>query len=153
MSGRYYAWDQGFQPALVSSEVIFRVLKSGQKQKTTSQPNILHSQSIMQGGGGSGVTLVRPQRTTKCCGWHFRNPGSPSVCQASVFSPGRRESVSLFTLCTLFTKPRLGKERVAKLEENSGSRRNCRHVYSVLGTAAMRQTCCILSWLTQLTQP
>ena len=55
-------------------------------------------------------------------------------------------TVSLFTLCPLFTEPRVGKARGKRLEENSRSRRNCRHIYSLLpGAAAIAQTHCILS--------
>ena len=43
------------------------------------------------------------------------------------------------SLCTLFAEPRIGKARAKRLEEDSGSRRNCRHIYS------------LLSWLMQQT--
>ena len=55
-------------------------------------------------------------------------------------------TVSLFTLCPLFTEARVGKARGKRLEENSRSSRNCRHIYSLLaGAAAVAQTHCILS--------
>ena len=42
------------------------------------------------------------------------------------------------SLCTLFAEPMVGKVRTKRLEENARSRRNCRHVYSLLaGTAAV----------------
>ena len=44
--------------------------------------------------------------------------------------------VSLFTLSALFAEPRVGKARAKRLEEDSKSRRNCRHVYSLLAEAA-----------------
>ena len=52
-------------------------------------------------------------------------------------------AVLLFTLSALFAEPRVGK----RLKEDTISRRNCRHVYSLLaGTAAITQP---LSWLVQ----
>ena len=44
--------------------------------------------------------------------------------------------VSLFTLSAMFAEPRVGKARAKGLEEDSKSRRNCRHVYSLLAGAA-----------------
>ena len=45
-------------------------------------------------------------------------------------------AVLLFTLSALFAEPRVGK----RLKEDTISRRNCRHVYSLLaGTAAITQ--------------
>ena len=50
-------------------------------------------------------------------------------------------------LFTLFAEPRAGKAQAKRLEEDSRSCRNCRHVYSLLtGMAAITQP---LSWLTQ----
>lgn len=53
--------------------------------------------------------------------------------------------VSLFTLSTLFVELRVGKARAKRLEEDLRSRRDYRHVYSLLaGIAATIQR---LSWL------
>ena len=42
------------------------------------------------------------------------------------------------SLPTLFAEPRVGKARAGKLEENSRSCRNCRHVYSLQIDAAAK---------------
>ena len=64
------------------------------------------------------------------------------------------------SLCTLFTEPRVSKVGAGKLEENSRSPRNCKHVYSLLsGTAAAAADNAVFSPLvvdpvdTALTQP
>ena len=44
--------------------------------------------------------------------------------------------VSLFTLSTLFNEPRVGKVQAKRLEGDSRSCRNCRHIYSLLADAA-----------------
>ena len=44
--------------------------------------------------------------------------------------------VSLFTLSTLFTEPRIGKVQAKSLEGDARSCRNCRHIYSLLADAA-----------------
>ena len=56
------------------------------------------------------------------------------------------------SLCALFTKPVVGKMWAGKLEENSRSYRNCRHIYSLLAgtaTAAADTLYSLLSWLIQ----
>ena len=58
-------------------------------------------------------------------------------------------TVSLFKL---FTEPRIGKVQVKRLEEDSRSQRNCRHIYSLLVDAAavaVDTLHSLLSWLTQ----
>ena len=46
--------------------------------------------------------------------------------------------VLLFTVFTLFTEPRVGKVWSRRLEEDSRSHRNCRHIYFLLaGTATI----------------
>ena len=47
-----------------------------------------------------------------------------------------RPVVSLFTLCTLFTEPRVCKVQAQRLEEDAKSHRNCRHIYSLLADSA-----------------
>ena len=58
---------------------------------------------------------------------------------------------------SLITELRAGKEQVGKLEEDVRSCRNYKHVLFSLGChsskADKQQTCCILLWLTQWTQP
>ena len=44
--------------------------------------------------------------------------------------------VPLFAPSALFTEPRVGKERVKRLEENARSSRKCRCIYSLLAAAA-----------------
>ena len=44
--------------------------------------------------------------------------------------------VLLFTLSTLFAESRVGKVRARRLEEDTRSLRNCRHVYSLLADTA-----------------
>ena len=44
--------------------------------------------------------------------------------------------VSLFTLSTLFAEPRVGKAQAKRLERDSRSHRNCRHIYSLLDNGA-----------------
>ena len=39
------------------------------------------------------------------------------------------------SLCALFAEPRVGKAQAKRLEEDTRSRRNCRHVYSLLAGA------------------
>ena len=59
--------------------------------------------------------------------------------------------VPLFAPSALFTEPRVGKERVKRLEENARS-----SIYSLLaGTAALAvdSLYSLPSWLTQQTQP
>ena len=47
-------------------------------------------------------------------------------------------TVLLFTLCTLFVESRVGNAQAKRLEEDTKSHRNCRHIYSLLaGTAAV----------------
>ena len=58
-------------------------------------------------------------------------------------------TVSLFKL---FTEPRIGKVQVKRLEEDSRSQRNCRHIYSLLADAAavaVDTLHSLLPWLTQ----
>lgn len=58
-------------------------------------------------------------------------------------------TVSLFKL---FTEPRIGKVQVKRLEEDSRSQRNCRHIYSLLADAAavaVDTLYSLLPWLTQ----
>ena len=83
--------------------------------------------------------------------------------------------VMLFTLSTPFAETRVGKARAKRLDGDSRSRWNCRHIYSLLAdTAAIAADitqlhttslladaaavavftlCSLLSWLTQGTQP
>ena len=83
--------------------------------------------------------------------------------------------VSLFTLPTRFAEPRVGKVQAKRLEGESRSHRNCRHIYSLLAgvatiaayhsitqhslspgwlsTVAVDILWSLLSWLTQWTQP
>ena len=65
-------------------------------------------------------------------------------------------NVSLFTLSTLFPKPRVGKAQAKRLEKDSRSHRNCTHIYSLLAdaaataaTTAKSNTTQPLSWLMQ----
>ena len=54
-------------------------------------------------------------------------------------------------LFTLFTEPRLGQAPTRRLEEDSRSCRNCRHIYSFLAdtaAVAVDTLCAFLSWLT-----
>ena len=53
----------------------------------------------------------------------------------------RAAIVLLFTLSVLFTEPTVGKAPAKRLEEGTGSHRNCRHIYSLLsGATALQQT-------------
>ena len=60
-------------------------------------------------------------------------PSTPVVLFLILFV---RPTVSLFTLCTLFVEPRVGKVQAQRLEGDAKSHRNCRHVYSLLGDSA-----------------
>lgn len=53
------------------------------------------------------------------------------------------------SLCMLFAEPRVGKVRVGRLKENSRAIGTAHSVFSLAGTAALQQTCCILLCLTQ----
>ena len=58
-------------------------------------------------------------------------------------------------LFTLFTEPRVGQAPVKRLEDDSRSCRNCRHIYSLLAdtaAVAVDTLSAFLSWLTQETQ-
>ena len=60
------------------------------------------------------------------------------------------------SLCALFTEPRVAKMWAKRLERDSKSHRNCRHIYSLLaGAAAVAANTLysLPSWLTQWTQP
>ena len=63
----------------------------------------------------------------------FKMPTTPVVLFLILFV---RPVVSLFTLCTLFTEPRVGKVQAQRLEEDAKSHRNCRHSYSLLADSA-----------------
>ena len=65
-------------------------------------------------------------------------------------------TVPVVSLFTLFTESRVRKACAKKLEGDLRSRRNCRHIYSLLAdTAAMTVDTLysFLSWLTQQTEP
>ena len=59
-------------------------------------------------------------------------------------------TVSLYLIVSVCTEPRVGKARAEKLGEDSRSRGNCRHVYSLLaGMVVITQLQQSLSWLRQ----
>ena len=65
-------------------------------------------------------------------------------------------TVPVVSLFTLFAESRVRKACAKKLEGDSRSRRNCRHIYCLLAdTAAMTVDTLyyLLSWLTQHTEP
>ena len=75
----------------------------------------------------------------------------PIVCSVSLILL----TVPILLLFTLFTEPRLGQAPARRLEEDSRSCRNCRHIYSLLAdtaVVAVDTLCAFLSWLTQGTQ-
>ena len=60
------------------------------------------------------------------------------------------------SLFTLFIEHRIGKAQAKRLEEDSRSHRNYRHIYSLLANAAaiaVDTLYFLLSWLIQWTQP
>lgn len=50
-------------------------------------------------------------------------------------------TILLFTLCTVFAEPRLGKVQAKRLEEDAKSCTKCRYVYSFLADAAAVPQC------------
>ena len=59
-------------------------------------------------------------------------------------------------IASLFTEHRIGKAQAKRLEEDSRSHRNYRHIYSLLANAAaiaVDTLYSLLSWLIQWTQP
>ena len=82
----------------------------------------------------------------RICGWGVSMP-----CVSLILL-----TVPVVSLFTLFAESRVRKACAKKLEGDSRSRRNCRHIYCLLAdTAAMTVDTLhyLLSWLTQHTEP
>ena len=60
--------------------------------------------------------------------------------------------VSLFTLSSLFTEPRVGKVWAKRLEGDLRSPRNCRHIYALLADATAVAADTLYSLISRLTQ-